>query len=291
MKGKHKRIWALLFCGMLLAMVSMGCGKEEKMEEAHSAFLDEIKYEYDKCTAAPSQNVLMENENKTVVYQVTYHPDTTAKEVAKRFESEENITQQNQTTWQKLMWDYNRFCYENQHPWSQDCVYFSSVDWGVEVWKYVEEDAQEKSTTETLFFDRADGCYSIVMTYPTKDLTSQTGLYILAIEQKFQVDLDHIAKVQDGLETKEEVNEKGELIVTVTNNGEETAERVSCMMHIEGPNACTYDRREENVEPGQSVTFLLTAEEMEGFTDYRVDVAAFFATTMIDLEEEVWTSH
>lgn len=48
---------------------------------------------------------------------------------------------------------------------------------------------------------------------------------------------------------------------------------------------------EENVAPGQTATFVIESEHMEGAEDYSVDIYAFFALRAIDSEGEVWNVH
>ncbi len=55
-----------------------------------------------------------------------------------------------------MMWEYNRFCYENEYAYKDDDVYFDSVDYDIELSQYVMDDKEKKSVTETLFFDRME---------------------------------------------------------------------------------------------------------------------------------------
>ncbi len=138
----------------------------------------------------------------------------------------------------------------------------------------------------------------IEMIYPTKDVNAKMMLYYFAVHQAFQVDKDHIKKVQEGLEWKDEVNENGELVVTVINNGDETVEHLSCLINTDTPpkkmedgttqQGAGYDFVETDVAPGQLVTFSLTSEQMEEVIDYRVEVSAFYGGRKMDLDKSVW---
>ena len=281
-----------LFLGMIaIAVLCAGCGKKEKEIDA-SVALEAIGYDYEKTLASPQYEVLFQNADKTTIYHVTYHPDTTAKEAAEAFEAGAGALTKEETTWEKNMWEYSRFGYENHYSrLLENETYFGSVDWDLELWKYVVEEESKKSVTETLFFDRADGCYSLTMTYSAEDVIAKMVVYHLASEQDFQVDIDRSDKMQEGLSFVDEINENGELVITVTNNGEETVETVSCMVNISGTTDRGVSRQEENVAPGQTETFVIEQEHMEGAEDYEVDIYAFFALRAIDSEGEVWNVH
>ena len=290
--GKRFRKTVVLMLGaVLMTAVCTGCFKKESVEQKVSTLLDEIGYDYQTDAASPSREILWENAEKTVTYRVTHHPDATAEEMAKQFEAETEALSKEETTWEQNMWKYHCFCYENEYPLLSDNYTYSSPNWDMPLWKFVKEDTEEKEATETLFFDRADGCYSLTMTYPKENVTAKMVVYHLASEQDFQVDIDRGDKMQEGLSFVDEINENGELVITVTNNGEETVETVSCMVNITGTTDRGTSRQEENVAPGQTATFVIESEHMEGAEDYSVDIYAFFALRAIDSEGEVWNVH
>lgn len=290
--GKRFQSTVVLMLGVvLMAAVCTGCFKKESVEQKVSVLLDEIGYDYQTDVASPSREVLWENAEKTVTYRVTHHPDGTAEEMAKQFEEGADVWSEEETTWEQNMWKYHCFCYENEYPLLTDEYTYSSPNWDMPLWKFVKEDAEKKETTETLFFDRADGCYSLTMTYSAEDVIAKMVVYHLASEQDFQVDIDRGDKMQEGLSFVDEINENGELVITVTNNGEETVETVSCMVNISGTTDRGVSRQEENVAPGQTATFVIEQEHMEGAEDYSVDIYAFFALRAIDSEGEVWNVH
>ena len=300
MRAKSKNVWVALLCSLIVPVLCIGCGwnSEQKRQNKAIAYRDKVNYDYEKVVASPEQEVLFQNEDKTIVYKVAYQPDMTAKEAAQKYENDTKGASKERTVWEQAMWEYNLFCYENKYAWRQDDTYFHSVDYGIEVWKYVVEDKAEKLVTEVLFFDRADGAYSIEMTYPTKDVNAKMMVYYFITQQDFQVDIDRLAKIQEGIEWKNEVNEKGELVVTVTNHGDETVEYLSCFIQTDLPpkqmedgttqEGAAYSYMKENVSSGQTVTFSLAAEQMEDVIDYRVDVSCNYKGYMMDLEKHIW---
>lgn len=300
MIAKNKKVWGTLLLGLLLPVFCVGCKaiEEQKREDTAYEYRQKVAYDYEKEVASPEHEVLFQNEEKTIVYKVKYQQDVTAKEATKKFESVTDGEIKTQTTWEDAMWEYNRFCYENEYAYKDDEVYFHSVDCDIELSQYVVDDKEKKSVTETLFFDRADGTYMIEMIYPTKDVNAKMMLYYFAVHQSFQVDIDHIKKVQEGLEWKDEVNENGELVVTVINNGDETVEHLSCLINTDIPpkkmedgttqQGAGYSFVEADVAPGQMVTFSLTSEQMKEVIDYRVEVTAYYSGHKMDLDKSVW---
>ncbi len=303
MRGKQKKnVYGVLLCGLLLVTLCTGCGDNQKKRENEAHALREtIGYSYLVDEASPQNELLFQNEEKSIIYRVSYYPDSTAQEESAGFEDRVQYTEKEKTTWEEAMWKYNAFCYENEYPLSYDWIIFHSVDWDVELWKYVTEDAQKKSVTEMLFFDRADGCYSIEMTYPVKNMDAKMMLYDIASQQAFQVDTDHIKKINKGIAWEEEINEEGDLVVTVTNNGDETAERVSCNISLETipktledgtvQSGAGFEMNKDDLLPGESTTFTLEAENMEDMTDYSVSVCVFYASCEWELDGKVWTLH
>ncbi len=300
MIAKNKKVWVALFLGLILPVLCVGCGRDgqKKRQDRDYNYKDSVGYFDTDTIASPEHEMLLQNKEKTIVYRVTYQPDITAKEAAEKFENDTEAERTQQTTWEQAMWEYNRFCYENEYAWRDENVYFHSVDRDIELWQYVMDDQKSKSMTETLFFDRADGAYLIEMIYPRKDVDAKMMLYYFAIHQQFQVDVDRLAKIREGLEWKDEVNEMGELVVTVTNNGDETVENLSCLINTDTPpkkmedgttqQGAGYDFTKMNVASGQTVTFSLTAEQMAEVIDYRIEVSAFYKATMWDMEKIDW---
>ncbi|MBR4101866.1 MAG: hypothetical protein IKK51_08340 [Oscillospiraceae bacterium] len=252
-----------------------------------------IGYAYDQSIASPQQQVLFQNDDKTVTYQVTYLPDTTAEDAAAKFGANAE-----KTTWEQAMWEYNRFCDERKYESAKPPAIFDSPDWDLTLWKFVADNSGNASTTETLFCDRADGCYSIAMTYPTKDTAAKIALYRMAESQSFQTDIDRLEKIRNGIDWDWEVNEKGELVITATNNGEEPAESVDCMINITTSSkpqedgtveqSGGYTLGGEELLPGETATFMLSAENMKDVTDYSVNPGVYFSSRMIDSEGKVY---
>ena len=86
MQAKHSKRMSLFFGMIAIAVLCAGCGKKEKEIDA-SVALEAIGYDYEKTLASPQHEVLFQNADKTTIYHVTYHPDTTAKEAAEAFEA------------------------------------------------------------------------------------------------------------------------------------------------------------------------------------------------------------
>ena len=300
MRAEQKKTAKIFLCVLALSLLCIGCGKKEKEIYASEA-LEAIGYDYEKTIASPQHEVLFQNADKTTIYHVTYHPDTTAKEAAEAFEAGESALTKEKTTWEKNMWEYSCFGYENHYSGFDAEVFFSSVDWDLELWKYVIEDAQKKSVTETLFFDRADGCYSIEMTYPAEDIATKATMYWLAVEQDFKVDRDRIKTMEEGLEWKDEINEKGELVITVTNHGEETVQRVSYIINADIEPVTMEDgtvmsgkgfsQNKDDLQPGETHTFIESAEDMKDVIDYRLDTYLHYASRIWDENGKVWIAH
>ena len=300
MRVRQKKTAEIFLWVLALSLLCAGCGKKEKEIDA-SVALEAIGYDYEKTLASPQHEVLFQNADKTTMYHVTYHPDTTAKEAAEAFESGAGALTKEETTWEKNMWEYSRFGYENHYSGLDAEVFFGSVDWDLELWKYVIEDAQKKSVTETLFFDRADGCYSIEMTYPAEDIAVKATMYWLAVEQEFKVDRDRIERIEEGLEWKDEINEKGELVITVTNTGDETAQRVSYLINADIEPVTMEDgtvmsgkgfsRSKDDLQPGETHTFIESAEDMKDVIEYRLDTYLHYASHRWDENGEVWIAH
>jgi len=293
---KCKKIYGLLLCSLVLIVMCIGCGKKDKTEKAYYDFQKEIGYDYKKSIASSKQDVLWKNQEETAMYQVLFHADSNAKEMAEQFETESAFLSKEESTWELIMWEYNRICYENQYPMASDHYYCSSLNWNIPVWKYVTEDSNKKTTTETLFFDRNDGSYSIIMTYPSKEIVDKVGLYYLASQQKFQADIERIEKIEEGITYKSEINKNGELMITVTNNADEAAEIVGCTINTTAKtdtaeNAASISYRENDVEPGKTAIFTVESEKMDGVVDYEVDINVFWKNNMIDLEGKVWNAY
>lgn len=301
MQAKQSKRMSLFFGMIAIAVLCAGCGKKEKEIDA-SVALEAIGYDYEKTLASPQYEVLFQNADKTTIYHVTYHPDTTAKEAAEAFEAGAGALTKEETTWEKNMWEYSRFGYENHYSrLLENETYFGSVDWDLELWKYVIEDAQKKSVTETLFFDRADGCYSIEMTYPAEDIAAKATVYCLAVEQEFKVDRDRIKTMEEGLEWKDEMNENGELVITVTNHGEETAQRVSYIINADIEpvtmedgtvmSGKSFSQNKDDLQPGETHTFIQSAEDMKDVIDYKLDTYLYYASRIWDENGKVRIAH
>ena len=124
-------------------------------------------------------------------------------------------------------------------------------------------------------------------------------VYYLAISQEFQIDHDHIQKIEDGLKWEWGKNEQGDLVITVKNNGEETAEFVNCRVKANTPPETMEDGAvysgfghsfsNEDLLPGETATFTIEAEKMKDVTDYTVDPYVYYALRKIELNGEVWT--
>lgn len=297
---EQKKSTGILLCALSLSVLCAGCGKKEKEIDASEA-LEAIGYDYEKTIASPQHEVLFQNADKTTMYHVNYHPDTTAKEAAEAYEAGAKALTKEETTWEKNMWEYSRFGYENHYSRLDKEAYFGSVDWDLELWKYVVEDEPQKSVTETLFFDRADGCYSIEMAYPAEDIAAKATMYCLAVEQEFKVDHDRIEKIREGLEWKEEMNENGELVITVANHGDETAQRVSYIINADIEpvtmedgtvmSGKSFSQNKDDLQPGETHTFIQSAEDMKDVIDYRLDTYLNYASRLWDENGEVWTVH
>ena len=284
--------------GLMLTVLSTGCANKNN-EDTALEYREAIGYDYNKTVVSAQQEVLFQNDAKTIIYQATYLPDVTAENAAAKFESDTKYTSKKKTTWEQAMWEYNSFCYNHQYEFSEKSVKFSSPEWDLDLWQFTAEDTGKTSTTETLFVDREDGCYSIAMTYPTADVNAKNTVYYLAISQEFQIDHDHIQKTKDGLKWEWGKNEQGDLVITVKNNGEETAECVNCRVKANTPPETREDGAEcsgfansfsnDDLLPGETATFTIEAEKMKDVTDYTVDTYLYYALRKIDLNGEVWT--
>lgn len=228
-------------------------------------------YDFAARIASPQHEVLYQNEDKTVVYQVEYHADTTAEKAVAEFEKgKENISKE-KSTWEDKMQEYNDIFVE-KHNGKHAMLFTSRRDWDIDLWEYVENNEKNKTVTETLFFERADGCYSIEMTYPTNDTIARNTLYSLFFYQRFRIDDERWTKINNSIEWNYEVKDDGGLVITVTNNNDETVDTISCIIDAKVPDEKQLDEEmmdfdysdsKSDVKPKETFTFELTAEEIK----------------------------
>lgn len=319
MKFKKIGISLILAASMASSVLCTACMNDdsinsEKLWEAESAVMDSIGYEFldsDAHTASPQRDLLYQNEDKTVVYRVEYHADITAEKAAAEFENgKENITKE-KSTWEDTIWKYNIICRKYQNSDYTD-LYVSRRNWDIELWKYVKIDEQQKTVAETLFFDKADGCYSVEMVYPENDIVARNTLYDILVDQKFQVDIDRIEKISDSIEWDYEVNDDSGLVITVTNNSDETLDVISCMINAHLPDEKRlsgeimdfgYSLDKKDVKPDETFTFNLSVAELKLSAniadgqeeiikdfDYSIDINFFDKSRKIDENGEVLNS-
>ncbi len=290
MKKTRNHIGVFSVAILAFTMLCTGCASHKLDADEYRVA---IGYTYDQSIASPQKQLLFQNDDKSVIYQVTHLPDTTAEDAAAKFGANAE-----KTTWEQAIWEYHRFCYENSSESITGDVFFHSPDYDLTLWKFVADNSENASTTETLFCDRADGCYSIAMTYPTKDTSAKIALYTIVEDQSFQVDIDRINKIENEIDWDWGINENGELVITATNNGNEPAESVGCLVKkttLPKPKedgtveqGGGYSLGDEELLPGETTTFTVSAEYMKDATDYSVEPGVYFSSRMIDSEGKVY---
>ncbi len=169
-----------------------------------------------------------------------------------------------ETTWE----DVGRYYYLHNNDHYADP--FPSYEWDLAVWKYEYIDKSTSQKCETLFFERADGFYTIDMKYPRWSKDIKEEMYTLFEVINFQIDLEIDQQMEDALSCTTEKTDDGELIVTVTYDGEVTIDRLYCELESfssEGSelSVSIATTMEHDVKPGKTVVFTFDARTVSDF--------------------------
>ena len=186
------------------------------------------------------------------------------------------------TTWE----DVGRYYYLHNDDHYADP--FPSYEWDIVVWKYEYIDKSTNQKCETLFFERADGLYSIDMKYPRWGKDIKEGMYALFENIDFQIDLEIDQQMEDALSCTTEKTDDGELIVVVTYDGEVTIDKLYCELESfssEGSelSVSLATTMEYDVKPGETVVFTFDARTVSDFEG--IEPRVFAAWSAHDIKD------
>ncbi len=214
-------------------------------------------------------------------FTVTYLSDQTTpvKDQALAFASMLQATgdykfiSEEKTTWE----DVGRYYYLHNDDHYADP--FPSYEWDLAVWKYEYIDKSTNQKCETLFFERADGFYTIDMKYPRWGKDVKEEMYTLFEVINFQIDFEIDQQMEDALSYTTEKTDDGELIVIVDYDGEVTIDMLYCELESfssEGSDfsASFATTTEHDVKPGETVVFTFDARTVSDFEDIEPRVFA-----------------
>lgn len=164
--------------------------------------------------------------------------------------------------------DVGRFYYLNKDKDDSNFASdFPSYVWDIVVWKYEYIDKSTNQKCETLFFERADGFYTIDMKYPKFGKEKKEEVYTLFEKMSFLVDLEIDKQMDEALSCTQERMDNGDLIVTVTYEGDVRIDQLNCQLSSctpEGSVSLTM-AMEPYVEPGETVVFTFDAETLSNY--------------------------
>lgn len=187
---------------------------------------------------------------------------------------------------QEASWeDVGRFYHLNKDKNDDYFAYdFPSYVWDIMVWKYEYIDKSTNQKCETLFFERADGFYSVDMKYPKFGKEKKEKVYALFEKMTFQVDLEIDEQIDDALSCTQELMDNGDLIVTVTYDGDIRIDQLNCQLSNctpEGSVSLTM-AIEPYVEPGETIVFTFDAETISNYDNIEPRVFAAWHAHDID---------
>ncbi len=178
-----------------------------------------------------------------------------------------------ETTWE----DVGRYYYLHNDDHYADP--FPSYEWDIVVWKYEYIDKSTNQKCETLFFERADGFYTIDMKYPRWGKDVKEEMYTLFEVINFQIDLEIDQQMENALSCTTEKTDGGKLIVTVTYDGEVTIDSLYCQLESFSPEGSNLSASfattiEHDVKPGETVVFTFDARTVSDFENIKPRVFA-----------------
>lgn len=227
---------------------------------------------------------------------VTYLSDQTTpiKDQAQAFAStlqskdDYKFLSEEETTWE----DVGRYYYLNKDE--KDDSYarcFPSFVWDIAVWKYEYIDKSTNQKCETLFFERADGFYTINMKYSRFGNDKKEEVYTLFERINFQIDLEIDEQIEDAISYTQELQENGDLVVTITYNGDIVIDQLNCRLDTLSPEGAgsvtTY--MESYVEPGETIVYTIDAETLSNYDG--IEPYIFASWYAHDIEDGSLTSY
>ena len=204
-------------------------------------------------------------------FTITYLSDQTTpvKDQATAFASllqgdDYKLIEKEETTWE----DAGRYYYLHNDDHYADP--FPSYEWDIEVWKYEFIDKSTNQKCETLFFERADGFYTIDMKYPRFGKAVKEEMYLLFENITFQIDLEIDRQMDEALSCTTEKTDDGELIVAVTYDGDVTIDMLYCQLESfvseDGDASVSLAMTtKSDVKPGETVIFTFDARTVSDF--------------------------
>ncbi len=252
-------------------------------EDSVTLVYDEEPYNKDDYFAMYGAPETLNLSEEDMYLTITYLEDQTTalEEQATAFYNDKKeedgctFTKTDKTTWE----DVRVFFYLNaDKDHYASSLWSYSPDWYIDVWHYVLENENNDTVTEVLFFERADGFYRMDMCYPEHDKDAKEYIYREFEFIDFKIDEEILDIVQENIVVTETIQADGSLLVTVVNEGDYAVDSLHCDLSTYKGGSATerienlISKFEENIAPGNSVTFTFDADLIEGMDSYSVDV-------------------